>query len=414
MTLNARFIGVLLTAGALLGCDAAMQADSSSQAGSMEAEEAVERGPNGGRMLRDGDFAIELAVFETGVPPELRAWVTQDGSAVAPEQVDLEVELTRLGDEVDRITFRPEGDFLRGEQTVYEPHSFVVSVTAAYAGRTHDWEYESIEGRTRISAGMAEAFGLETMTAGPAVLTRKLALYGRIVPAADGVREVGARFEGAIESVAVSPGETVEAGQTLATIESDESLRSYTIDAPIAGVVTHRNANAGEQTAGRRLFRIVDTSEVWAELDVFLRDRPRVQPGAEVTLMPATGGPAAEGTISRVGVTAENNRSVTARVVLDNSDGSWALGTFLTAEVVVAEDEVPLAVKRSALQTFRDFTVVYAQVDDQYEVRMLELGREDDEWAEVLGGLDPGTRYVTENSYVLKADIEKSGATHDH
>jgi cobalt-zinc-cadmium efflux system membrane fusion protein len=32
----------------------------------------------------------------------------------------------------------------------------------------------------------------------------------------------------------------------------------------------------------------------------------------------------------------------------------------------------------------------------------------------VLGGLEPGTEYVTENSYIIKADIEKSGASHDH
>ena len=108
------------------------------------------------------------------------------------------------------------------------------------------------------------------------------------------------------------------------------------------------------------------------------------------------------------------NQAVTARVVIDNSDGAWALGTYVSAEVEVAEHSVPLAVKRSALQSFRDFTVVYAQVGDEYEVRMLELGRRAGEWAEVLGGLEPGTRYVTENSYVLKADIEKTGASHDH
>ena len=108
------------------------------------------------------------------------------------------------------------------------------------------------------------------------------------------------------------------------------------------------------------------------------------------------------------------NQSVTARVVLDNSAGEWPLGTFVTATIRVSEFEVPLAVRRSGLQSFRDFTVVYAQFGDQYEVRMLELGRQDDEWVEVLGGLEPGTRYVTENSYVLKADVEKSGASHDH
>jgi cobalt-zinc-cadmium efflux system membrane fusion protein len=45
---------------------------------------------------------------------------------------------------------------------------------------------------------------------------------------------------------------------------------------------------------------------------------------------------------------------------------------------------------------------------------MLTLGRRDAERAEVLGGLAPGTEYVTENSYLIKADIEKAGASHDH
>jgi cobalt-zinc-cadmium efflux system membrane fusion protein len=71
-------------------------------------------------------------------------------------------------------------------------------------------------------------------------------------------------------------------------------------------------------------------------------------------------------------------------------------------------------VKRKGLQSFRDFTVVYAQIGNEYEVRMLDLGRQSGEWIEVLGGLDPGTRYVTTNSYLIKADIEKSGASHDH
>lgn len=89
-------------------------------------------------------------------------------------------------------------------------------------------------------------------------------------------------------------------------------------------------------------------------------------------------------------------------------------GTWVSAQLQVAEYEVPLAVRREGLQTFRDFTVVYAQIGDEYEVRMLELGRQSDEWIEVLGGLAAGTAYVTENSYVLKADVEKSGASHDH
>jgi cobalt-zinc-cadmium efflux system membrane fusion protein len=75
---------------------------------------------------------------------------------------------------------------------------------------------------------------------------------------------------------------------------------------------------------------------------------------------------------------------------------------------------VQLAVRREALQRFRDFDVVFARYGDTYEVRMLELGHGDREFVEVLDGISPGVEYVTANSYLIKADIEKAGASHDH
>ena len=380
----------------------------------MATEDTFERGPNNGRMLRDSDFAIELAVFETGVPPEFRAWATAGGRPLDPRTVELRVELTRLGNQIDQHDFRAGDGYLRGTSLVYEPHSFAVTVGASHGGRSYRWEYESFEGRTRIDGEMVEAFGLRTEIAGSAMITESVTLYGRIVPETNRVREVSARFDGAIRSVDAMPGETVAEGQLLATVESNESLQSYSINSPIPGVISERVANAGEQTDGRRLFTIVDTSSVWAELSVFPGDRARIGVGTRVAVTPATGGSSFEGTVSYINVFSVTDQSVAARVVLDNPDGSLVPGMFVTADAVVAEYQVPLAVRRNALQSFRNFTVVYAQIGDEFEVRMLELGRTAGDWVEVLGGLDPGTRYVTENSYVIKADIEKTGASHDH
>ncbi|MEE4464815.1 efflux RND transporter periplasmic adaptor subunit, partial [Azotobacter chroococcum] len=106
--------------------------------------------------------------------------------------------------------------------------------------------------------------------------------------------------------------------------------------------------------------------------------------------------------------------SVVARASIPNPDGRWRPGMSVSAEVTIAKHQVPLAVKESGLQRFRDFTVVFAQVGETYEVRMLELGARDGEYVEVLGGLKPGTPYVAEQSFLIKADIEKSGASHDH
>ena len=380
---------------------------------SEETPAADMRGPNNGRLLRDDDFQVELAIFETGVPPEYRAWMTSGGNPVAPDAVDLRVTLTRLGGE-DIIEFRPQGAFMRSTSGVREPHSFSVAVDASYQGRSHRWAYDSFEGRTHIETEVAAAFGIQTEVAGPARLEETVMLYGQIVPDTERVRQMSARFDGAIQSVPVTLGQTVERGQLLAIIESNESLQTIRITAPIAGVITERAANAGEQTAGRRLFTIVDTSSVWGDLAVFPADRARIRPGSRVAIRSVAGGEPIQAAITQVNVISGANQTLTARAVVDTAAGTWLPGTFVTAEVAVAEHDVALAVKRIGLQPFRDFTVVYAQYGEDYEVRMLELGRQFGDWAEVLGGLAPGTRYVTEGSYVLKADVEKSGASHDH
>lgn len=377
-------------------------------------EAEPEKGPHRGRMLVNGDLSLELAIFETGVPPEFRVWITNAGSPVALDEVNLRVTLTRLGGATDVIEFVQQEDFLRGDTVVYEPHSFVVTIDAKYRGETHHWSYDNFEGRTRIGADLADAAGIQTEIAGPATLHEIVTVYGRVVSNPENVSHVNARFDGVIRAASASIGDVVQKGQTLAVIEADDSLNSYSIKAPIDGTIIERHANPGETTGGRSLFTIVDPSSVWAELAVFPSDRARVKAGAAVSVRTAIGDIGLNGRIALLAPVARANQSVTARVKLDNSDGLLAAGMYLTGEIEVAQHDVPLAVRRTGLQAFRDFTVVYAQIADEYEVRMLELGRRDNQWIEVLGGLDVGTRYVTTNSYVVKADIEKSGASHDH
>lgn len=410
------FVLVFALAIAVAGCtrvDDAQQAQGADGHGGAAEAEPV-KGPHRGRMLTDGDFALELAIFETGVPPEFRVWVTDSGAPVRAGDVSLHVTLTRLGDIKDEIGFAAQDDFLRGDMVIYEPHSFVVSIEASYQGQTHRWAYDNFEGRTRIAADVAEASGMSVEDAGPAIIREGVTVYGRVVSDPENVSHVSARFDGVIRAVRASIGEVVEKGQTLAVIEANDSLNNYTITAPISGTVIDRHANPGETTDGRSLFTIVDTSSVWAELAVFPSDRSRVKVGVPVTVRTAIGDISIDGEIALLSPVAGANQSVTARVRLDNTEGLLAAGMYLTGEIEVAQYDVPLAVKRSGLQAFRDFTVVYALIGDEYEVRMLDLGRQDATWVEVLGGLEVGTTYVTTNSYVVKADIEKSGASHDH
>jgi cobalt-zinc-cadmium efflux system membrane fusion protein len=147
---------------------------------------------------------------------------------------------------------------------------------------------------------------------------------------------------------------------------------------------------------------------------VFGADQQRVAVGADVKLSNADNSKQVTGKVSYISPNLQVNQARTLRVEVTSDENTFILGQFVTGLVDVAQYSVPMAVKRNGLQSFRDFTVVYAKVGDEYEVRMLELGREAGKWVEVLGGIKPGTEYVTENSFIIKADIEKSGASHDH
>ena len=154
-------------------------------------------------------------------------------------------------------------------------------------------------------------------------------------------------------------GDRVQTGEALAQIESNESLTTYSVTAPIAGVITARSANEGEQSGTRTLFTIVDLSSVWAELSVFPRDRSRIRVGAKARVKATDSDAAADGRIERIDVLAGANQAVAARVSLKNANNVLVAGTFVVANVAVAQRAVPLAVKTSGLQPFRDFMVVY-------------------------------------------------------
>lgn len=378
-------------------------------------EQADSKGPHGGRLLADGDLQLELALFEEGVPPEFRAYAYEDGRPLAPAEVELVVELERLDNRVERFEFTPQHDYLRGNGEVREPHSFSVSVRLRHDGTAHEWTYDAFEGRTRIEANAAREAGIEVETAGAARIRETLTLHGTIVPDPQRVFRLHARYPGVVRQVRKQIGEPVAAGEVLAVIESNESLQRYDVLAPAAGVIVTRDANPGVSVDDEPIVTVVDLSSVWVELASFQHDMGRIKPHQQVLIRDVDGHLSTEGRVDSIAVVGSAaSQSMTVRVVLPNKEDLWRPGLFVTGEVTVAETEVPLAVRRTALQTFRDWDVVFEQVGDTYEVRPLELGRNDAQWIEVKAGLAAGARYVTANSYVIKADIEKSGAAHDH
>jgi cobalt-zinc-cadmium efflux system membrane fusion protein len=83
-------------------------------------------------------------------------------------------------------------------------------------------------------------------------------------------------------------------------------------------------------------------------------------------------------------------------------------------QVTSDQTQVPVAVQAEAIQSLRDWQVVFGRYGEHLEARPLVLGRSDGQMVEVLSGLTAGEPYAAKNSFVIKAELGKAGASHDH
>lgn len=194
------------------------------------------------------------------------------------------------------------------------------------------------------------------------------------------------------------------------------NLTRYEIRAPIDGVLVSRDIAVGRALAeDAQIFTIADTSSMWVEVTVYPKDLPSIKVGQDADIQATAFDATGQGKVTYISaLVGEETRTASARIVVDNADGLWRPGMFVDVLLATTAVQVPVAVSLDALQTVRDWTVVFGRYGNYFEARPLTLGRRDGEQVEVLEGLTAGEQYAAGNSFAIKADIGKSGATHDH
>lgn len=190
----------------------------------------------------------------------------------------------------------------------------------------------------------------------------------------------------------------------------------YELRSPIEGVVVEKHIALGEAVKDdTTVFVISDLSTVWAEMTVYARDLNAVKVGQKATVKAAAFDSTSSGTVFYVGsLVGEQTRAAKARIVLPNPQGVWRPGLPVNIELTAGEAEVPVAVSQEAIQTVRDWTVVFGRYGGHFEARPVELGRSDGKFVEVISGLNAGEQYAAKNSFLIKAELGKAGASHDH
>ncbi len=269
---------------------------------------------------------------------------------------------------------------------------------------------------SKISDNAVKNLNIEILQAGSAMVQETVSVSGRVTLNQNTTAQVKARFPGVIRSVLKEPGEVVKAGDTLATVESNDSLQVYAVKSPVSGTIITRNASVGELAADTPLFAVADLSKLWAELFIFSKDGERLKAGQKVRIQCLDDPINTDTTIALVLPTAEaSSQTVVARAVIENADNHWRSGMNIRADVVLSEKEAPLAVKTEAIQRMEGNTVVFVREDGgTFKARPVETGMSDATWTEIKSGLTAGQHYVAKNSFVVKADIGKAGAEHEH
>ena len=265
----------------------------------------------------------------------------------------------------------------------------------------------------RLTAAQLAAFGVTVATAGPAKIDHGVELFGEVRPNGDTLAHIVPRFPGIVHQVRATVGDEVRAGNVLATIESNESLAPYELKTQLDGTVIERHITRGESVdREKQAFVIADLSSVWVDLAVYQKDLDHVRVGQSVLV--SSGSAEAEGKISYIApVVDEPTRTAIARVVLPNPEHAWRPGLFVTARVL---DPIPaeVAIERSAIQTIEGRATVFVEAREGFEPHPVTLGRSGEMLVEVLDGLGAGTRYVATNSFLLKAELGKGEAEHEH
>ena len=191
------------------------------------------------------------------------------------------------------------------------------------------------------------------------------------------------------------------------------SSGTYVLAAPISGIVSRRSATVGTMVdREEELFEIVDTSSLWADLDVPESDAPRVAPGQRVALR-LEGLPDREfyGTIHSVSPSIDpRTRTVRARAKLSGGDAALRANSYAKARILTDPTQAAVTVPRSAIQEAKGVSLAFVRMaEDRYEARRVQLAASAGDHVTLAGGVAPGEYVATVGSFLLKTETMKEG-----
>ena len=196
----------------------------------------------------------------------------------------------------------------------------------------------------------------------------------------------------------------------------------YALKAPISGVVSQKDLVMGEYVQlAAQLFVIDQIDQLWLEFTVPNIDITSLQPNQKIQFKSLQTGKVYQAQIINLASTADmqtGRLQVRAKVL----DHHAELRPNLMVNLQLEQNKVEqvLRIAKSAVQNIEGQNVVFIpQVDKnktEFKVQPVQVGAisSDEQWIEIIKGLKVGQAYVSQGSFLLKSELEKGEAGHDH
>ena len=201
--------------------------------------------------------------------------------------------------------------------------------------------------------------------------------------------------------------------------ETHQISPQITLYAPIAGRIVSNEAVLGALVdASTEILRVIDTSVLWADAEVYEKDIVKVRIGQKVDLtVPAYRGKVFQGEVSYIGsLVDEETRTITVRAEVENPDAYLKPGMFADIKIHLNGDSAMLVVPCKAILQDGGAKIVFVQDGDLYKRREIETGDLDGDKRQVLAGLESGEKVVVVGNYqlrsVLMSEALEAGHTH--
>jgi len=189
-----------------------------------------------------------------------------------------------------------------------------------------------------------------------------------------------------------------------ALVSKPDLAAVFSLTSPIEGIVVERNATIGA-TVGTdaNVFKIIDTSSVWIDANVFEKDLERVRLGQEVRVaVPAYPGASFSGRVILVSsVVDPDTRSVKVRTDVPNPDGRLKPDMFANVEIITDLHRTAISIPQSAVLNDGGKTVVFVDEGSGYKKHVVTAGIQGNDRVEIIDGLQAGDKVVVKGNYLL-------------